>query len=255
MINAKHKNLIYFVLLLFLIPSLTFPQKKNDKTVFQSAPIISLMNGVMNDNFKVGDITKYGNFGIGTFNGVDGEMIVLNGVTYQVRNDGKAVIPKPDVETPFVTVTFFKPDKTIQLEDTLNFKSMNDFVDKNIPSQNLIYAVKIEGEFDYMETRSEPKQTKSYLNLTDVLKNQSVFKFKNIKGTMIGFKFPAYMNGVNVPGYHFHFLTADKKEGGHVLNLITKNVKIEIDYIRNINLKLPGSKEFYNADLKMNIKD
>ncbi len=251
----KSKIAICIALLLFLISSSAFPQNKNEQTVFQSAPIISLMNGVMNDNFKVGDINKHGDFGLGTFNGVDGEMIVLNGITYQVKNNGKAVIPAPGIETPFVAVTFFKADKTIYVKDTLSFKNLNTFIDKNIPSKNLIYAIKISGEFNSVETRSEPKQTKRYSNLADVLKNQSVFKFKNIKGTLVGFRYPSYLEGVNVPGYHFHFLTANKKEGGHVLNLTTKNVKIEIDYIHSLNLKLPMNKEFYNSNFKMNIKD
>ncbi len=255
MIEIKRKAFGCILILLLFMPSAAFSQSKNEKTVFQSAPIIALMNGVMNDNFKVGEISKYGNFGLGTFNGVDGEMIVLHGITYRVNNEGKAVIPGPDVKTPFVTVTFFKTDKTIRSKDTLSYKSLTDFIDANLPSKNLIYAVKVNGEFSYMETRSEPKQTKSYSNLADVLKNQSVFKFQNVKGTMVGFKYPAYMGGVNVPGYHFHFLTIDKKEGGHVLNLTANNVKIEIEYIRKINLNLPASKEFDKADLSGKVKD
>ncbi len=251
----NRRILICIIPLLFLITHLTYSQNKNYHTVFQSAPIISLMNGVMNDNFKIGDINKHGDFGLGTFNGVDGEMIVLNGITYQVKNNGKSVIPPQGEETPFVTVTFFKANKTIHLKDTLNFKNLTAFIDKNIPSKNLIYAIKISGDFNFVETRSEPKQTKEYSSLADVLKNQSVFKFRNTTGTIVGFRYPSYLEGVNVPGYHFHFLTEDKKEGGHVLNLITKNINIEIDYIRNINLRIPGSKEFYNSKFKMNTMD
>ena len=245
------KHYILFLLILF-ITQFVFSQQKKDKIVFQSAPIISLLNGVMNDNFPIGKIKAYGNFGLGTFNGVDGEMIVLDGKVYQVKNNGKVNIPPNAAETPFATVTFFNSDKTIILNDTLSFKKLGEFLDKNLPSTNLIYAVKITGVFKSLETRSEPKQTKTYSNLSEVLKNQSVFRFKNIKGTMVGFRFPAYMQGINAPGYHFHFLSSDKKAGGHALSFVTGKIKIEIDFIKNVRMKLPGSEEFYKSDLTQN---
>lgn len=58
------------------------------------------------------------------------------------------------------------------------------------------------------------------------------------------------MQGVNVPGYHFHFLSKDKKSGGHILDCITQNIKIEIEAVNNFELKFPVSNEFYNAELE-----
>ncbi len=241
-------KIFLLIILLILISSLNYSQKKNVRTIFQSSPIISLLNGVMNDSMNVGDITKYGDFGLGTFNGVDGEMIVLDRNVYRVDNSGKVTIPAKSEKTPFVSVTFFHADTSFIWNDKLNFKNFIELLDEKLSSKNLIYAVKISGEFDYMETRSESKQTKQYSNLADVLKNQSVFKFNNINGTLVGFRFPNYMQGVNVPGYHFHFLSKDKKAGGHVLDFTLGKIKIEIESINNFDMNFPKVEEFLKSD-------
>ncbi len=241
------RNIKYPLLavLMILISVSVYPQKKRSGTVFQTAPINALLQGVMNDNYRIGSLKHEGNFGLGTFNGVDGEMIMLNGVVYRVKNDGKAVVPPGSTETPFACVTFFRADTSIVLNDTLDLKSIENFIDKALPSTNLIYAVKISGMFKYVESRSEAKQTKEYSSLGDVLKDQSIFKFHNVEGTMAGFKFPGYLSGINVAGYHFHFLTEDKKAGGHVLNFTSEKVKIEIEFIHGFEMRLPDTETFY----------
>jgi acetolactate decarboxylase len=202
----------------------------------------------MNDTFTVGEITKHGNFGLGTFNGVDGEMIVLEGKVYRVNNNGKVNLPGTLTRTPFVSVTNFHADTVINIKDSLSLKQLQIFLDRGLKSKNLIYAVKISGKFNYIETRSEEKQTQPYSNLADVLKNQSVFKFHNIEGALVGFKIPAYMQGVNIPGYHFHFLSKDKKSGGHILDCMSGNIKVEIEALNKFEMKFPAGAEFYNAE-------
>ncbi len=237
---------ILFFLLLISVNN--YSQKKNSKTLYQTSPIISLLNGVMNDSITIGEVEHYGDFGLGTYNGVDGEMIVLNKKVYRVDYDGKVNQPEKSEKTPFACVTFFHSDESFDWNNEMDYNKFIEKLDEKLPSQNLIYAIKITGRFVEMETRSESKQAKPYSNLSDVLKNQSVFKFKNIQGTLVGFKFPNYMQGVNVPGYHFHFLSLDKKEGGHVLNFTSGKVKIEIEMINTFEMNFPQTKEFLKAD-------
>ncbi len=246
----KSTSFAKIFLLLFLFSAVIFPQVKNDHTLFQSSPIAALLNGVMNDNFTVGEITKHGDFGLGTFNGVDGEMIVLNGKVYRVDNTGKVSQPPKSEKTPFISVIYFHADTVIQLNKNLDFNEFDKYLDGKLQSKNLIYAVKITGEFKSVKTRSEAKQTVPYSNLAEVLKNQSVFNFKEIKGTMVGFRFPAYMNGVNIPGYHFHFLSDNKKSGGHTLDFVTDNVKVEIETVNKIEMNLPESKDFLETNFE-----
>jgi acetolactate decarboxylase len=243
------KKYFHLVILILFISSLNFPQNKNTGTLFQSSPVTALLNGVMNDVFTVGDIVGYGDFGLGTFNAVDGEMIVFDGKVYRVDYDGNVSQPDKSTRTPFVTVTFFHADTVLIIKDSLNMKELQNYIDKNLKSKNLIYAVKISGRFKYIESRSEEKQTQPYSNLAEVLKKQSVFKFNDIEGTMVGFRFPSYMQGVNIPGYHFHFVSKNKKSGGHILDCISSNIKVEIESLSKFEMKFPSNNEFYNTDL------
>ena len=246
----KSVKCINIALILLFISTINYSQKKINGILFQSSPIIALLNGVMNDNFTVGQITKHGDFGLGTFNGVDGEMIVLDGIVYRVDYKGIVTLPYKSSHTPFFTVAYFHPDTVIYIKDSLSLKSLQEYIDKSLKSANLIYAVKISGMFKYIESRSEEKQLRPYSNLADVLKDQSVFKFKNINGTMVGFKIPSYLQGVNIPGYHFHFLSEDKKSGGHTLDCISGDLKIEIQTLFNLEIKFPANDEFYKAGLE-----
>ncbi|MHB8578667.1 MAG: acetolactate decarboxylase [Ignavibacteriaceae bacterium] len=240
----KYKSSLFvFSLAYFFLAGKSFPQR-NYGTVFQSAPIISLMGGVMNDNFSVSKMKKMGDFGLGTFNGVDGEMIYLNGVVYRVNSEGIVNIPANSEKVPFVTELFFRADTVIDLNDTLNYSGLDNFIDEALPSKNAIFAVKVIGKFISIQARSEEKQSKPYSSLSDVLKHQTIFNFKNIEGTMVGFRFPLYMNELNAPGYHFHFLSENKNHGGHVLNLMTKHVKIEIEFVKNFKMRIPSSTDF-----------
>lgn len=222
---------------------------QNSRTIFQSSPIEALMKGYMNGDFKVGDITKYGDLGLGTFNGVNGEMIVLDGKVYQVKYDGKVYMPSAEVKTPFAAVTFFQPDTEIVSSKEMNLSELDKFIDASLSSQNNIYAFKISGNFTYMKTRSEMKQEKRYTNLVDVLKNQKIFKFGNIKGDIVGFKFPGYLSGVNAKGFHFHFIDEKRDAGGHVLGLKTGKIKIEIEKITDLKMMIPSGKNYEDLNL------
>ncbi len=244
------KNILIFLIIVLLISSgdTAFSQSKRAACVYQSAPITALLNGVMNDDFTVAQIKHSGNFGLGTFNGVDGEMIILNGIVYRVEFSGKVTLPANSVKSPFVTETFFHADTTFKINDTLDFSGLDKLIDKVLPSKNIICAIKINGIFSSIQTRSEEKQTAPYSSLADVLKDQSVFNFKNITGTIAGFYFPPYMENINAVGYHFHFISKDKKSGGHVLNLITKSVSVEVEFIKNFEMRIPSTGDFYSKD-------
>jgi acetolactate decarboxylase len=118
-----------------------------------------------------------------------------------------------------------------------------------LPSLNVPYAIKITGVFTTLQTRSVPKQTKPYPPLAQVVKTQSTFDFSNVTGVMVGFRLPTYMSGVGAVGYHLHFLTADRKAGGHVLKCQVQRVTVEIDTTSELNMVLPNDPAFYQVDL------
>ncbi len=221
----------------------------DNDTIFQTSTIGALMEGVYDGNFTYGELKKHGDFGLGTLNDLDGEMIGLGGVFYQVRSDGKVYVVPDTARTPFAAVTFFEPDRSLTLAKPLGCKELESYLETLLPSKNIFYALKIEGSFDYVKTRSVPRQKKPFPPLTEVVKHESFFEFNDIKGTMVGFWLPEYMKDINTTGFHLHFITGDKGAGGHVLDCTASNVSIEIDYSRDFDMSLPETSDFYNADL------
>ncbi|RJP61507.1 MAG: acetolactate decarboxylase [Ignavibacteriales bacterium] len=242
------KNRFTALVILFFVLQLTttIAQNKPD-IIFQTSTIDALMNGIYDGPISLKDLKEKGNFGVGTYNGLDGEMILLDGIFYKVDFSGKVIKMNLTTQSPFAAVTKFKADKKISAS-RLSFKELQELIDKNIPSNNLFYAIKVEGKFSYVKTRSVPKQQKPYPKLVEVTKNQAVFEFKDIKGTLVGIRTPELAKGINVPGYHLHFISKDKTGGGHLLACDIENAEILIDQKQDILLSLPETKEFLDAN-------
>lgn len=225
-------------------------ERGGDRDVlFQTSTIQALLEGAYDGELTCAGLRKHGDFGLGTFDALDGEMVVLDGVVYQVKADGKAYRASGSMTTPFAAVTFFDPDRTMPLRKQVNFQELTRTIDGMLPSKNVPYAVSVEGVFQHVKTRSVPGQTKPYPRLAEVVKNQPTFEFEVVRGTVVGFRLPDYVKGINVPGYHLHFLTADRTAGGHVLDLVAADVKIKVDSCSSIHLALPVTAGFRKADL------
>jgi len=218
-------------------------------TIFQTSTIDALMEGVYDGDFTFGELNKHGDFGLGTLNDLDGEMIGLDGVFYQVRSDGKVFVVPDTARTPFAAVTFFEADKSVALTKPLGCRELESYIETLLPSKNIFYAIRVEGSFDNVKTRSVPRQKKPFPPLTEAVKHQTYFELNNVRGTMAGFRLPEYVKDINVAGFHLHFITEDRQAGGHVLNCTVSNVRIEIDYSRDLDVSLPETGGFDKADL------
>ena len=238
-----------FLLLLISLPVFVTAcnSASNQDILYQTSTLNALMEGVYDGTISLKEVKQQGNFGVGTFDNLDGEMVVLDGRIYQIKSDGKVYLPEESTETPFVAVTFFNSDQTFNTENIANVDQMTKLLDSTLQTSNIFYAVKIDGSFDYMKTRSVPRQNKPFPPLAKV--TQSIFEFKNIEGTIIGLRCPAFSSGFNLPGYHFHFISKDKKGGGHVIDFKLRNAKVEIDATEGFYMELPPSPEFYQLDL------
>jgi len=235
------KNTLLFFFILFNIVN---PQKKETNILYQYSVINALSAGVYDGDLTVKKLKKHGDFGLGTFNNIDGEMIVLDGKIYQVKTDGVPIEVDKNLPAPFAAVTFFKSNKTIELKTPQTLQQIKQLIDTSVPSANYLYAVKISGEFQKVKTRSVPKQQQPFPDLASVIKNQVTFEKASINGTVIGFKMPEFIDGVNVKDFHFHFLSDDKNFGGHLLDLIIEKGKIEIGIIKEFHCKLPSTKNY-----------
>jgi acetolactate decarboxylase len=219
-----------------------------DQTVFQTSTVNALMEGASTGDLTMGELKTHGDFGLGTFDGLDGEMIELDGKVFQVRSDGHAHPVEDSATTPFATVSFFKADETARLERAGDQAAMLAAVAKMLPSENIFHALRIEGRFDYVKARAVAKQDKSG-SLEQAAREEPIFEFHDVEGTIVGFFTPDYLRGVNVPGYHLHFITADRSAGGHMLDCRTADVTIKIHHTPQFELGTPGTEEFLKADL------
>ncbi len=206
--------------------------------LFQLSAFNTFSEGNYAGYMAYGELAEHGDSGIGTFEGLDGEMIALDGVFYQIPADGRPVEANPSMSAPYATVTFFEADQTLTISD-LNYTQLKTQLDAMLPSKNAIYAIKVTGSYTYAQTRSPQKQNQPYPPLTEALKDQSIFTLGNVSATAVGFWFPASMQGVDFAGYHLHLITNDYTAGGHLLECIIKDATVEIDHINEYNLVLP----------------
>ncbi len=226
------------------------PDYSSDReAVHQVSMLSALLEGQYDGQTTFAELKKYGDSGIGTFEGLDGEMIELEGQFYQVKADGIAYPVADTMKTPFASVTYFEPDKSQVVNEEINFQQLQNRIDNMIANKNIFYAIKVTGDFKNVKTRSVPAQQKPYPPLAEVTKNQPTFVLDNVKGTLVGFWCPSYVNGMNVPGYHMHFLNAEKNAGGHLLDFTMKSGQIEIDATPNFYMCLPASEEFGKIDM------
>ncbi|MDD1701568.1 MAG: acetolactate decarboxylase [Methanoregula sp.] len=220
-------------------------------TLYQVSTIDALMQGVYDGNVTVGELKKHGDFGIGTFDRLDGEMIVLDGRVWQAKSDG-TVIPATDNQTtPFATVTYFSTDiRQATTDRAMNYSGFAAAMAAQIPSHNMIYAVKIHDTFPSVTVRAIPAQEKPYPNLTVASQEQGVHTYTNVTGTVVGFYTPTFLKGLNAQGYHLHFLADDHLQGGHILDLIVPPRSIvQYDVTPEFTMALPTSGSFAGTNL------
>ncbi|MEX0998727.1 MAG: acetolactate decarboxylase [Thermodesulfobacteriota bacterium] len=246
-------NLAWVLLAIMIITfhshSSAEPEQEHD-SIFQASLFEALIEGVYEGDLTYGELKKHGDFGLGTFNRLDGEMVGLDGVFYRIDSEGKVSIAEDSMKSPFAIVTFFDSNETLVPDLQLNCEELKQYIEKALPEKNIFYAIKVSGEFQYMKTRSVHAQEKPYPPISQAVKEQSEFDLNNLKGTIVGYWFPLYISGVSQSGFHFHFISNDKKSGGHVLECQTKNIVIDIDHIRDFQLDLSDTEDFNKLDLK-----
>jgi acetolactate decarboxylase len=208
------------------------PAAKAGGHVWQFSTIAALMAGAYDGSLTVGELRRHGNLGVGTFNGLNGEMIVLDRQVWQVPASGRPALATDTVRVPFAAVTRFEPHSKIAIPAGLDIAALAALLDKRIGDHGLIQAVRIDGGFVQLKVRSVRAQIPPYQPLAEVLaRDQVVFDLVNVRGTLVGFRFPACFSGVNAPGWHFHFLAADRRSGGHVLDLVTGPSRAMLDVV------------------------
>jgi acetolactate decarboxylase len=213
-------------------------------TLFQVSVIDALLQGMYDGIYPIGELLKHGNTGIGTFNALEGEMVAINDTVFQVLASGQVVRPPLETTTPFAAIAPFKANAVYPLA-AFTFDSLTLNFERYFPTRNIFYAIKINGEFEYMKTRSVPKQEKPYKPLVEVTAYQPEFEFHQVSGDIVGFYCPDYAKGINVTGMHLHFITGDRTGGGHILKFNLKSGTMKVGYLFDYRLILPEGGDFF----------
>lgn len=226
------------------------PIELPDNRITQIATIDALLSGVYDGWYPVAGLIALGDTGIGTFDRLDGEMIIVDGKIYKAASDGKVYSPRRGETTPFAAVAFINPDAAMATDSPVDFSGLRRLIDRTEPNMNLPVVIRIQGEFVWMKVRSVPRQQPPYPQLAQVTAHQPVFEYRQVKGDLVGFRLPAYVKGINVPGYHVHFLAESRDCGGHVLDFTMAKGRLMLGAADRLTVLLPrGSRSFAEADL------
>jgi acetolactate decarboxylase len=173
-------------------------------------------------------------------------MVVLEGAIYQVRSDGTVTNIVEDVGTPFAVVAPFVADQDEQISNATSFQDLTQHCDRYRGSNNLFYAFRVDGHFHHVQTRAMRATTAPLAQAAAV---QPEFNFNDVDGTLVGIWAPQFSSAINVAGYHFHFLSADRTKGGHLLDCSGGNLRVRVERLNDFHLSLPESEEYLRADL------
>ena len=223
-------------------------------TLFQVSTSGALVAGVFDREVSVRAILAHGDFGLGTFANLDGEMVVLDGRAFQVQGTGRVVEAASDAGAPFAVVTRFAPQVHTDSGPVNSFKDLEECCDRYRSSGNIFYAIRLDGHFRCVRTRAVNPPSPG-TRLVDATKAQSEFSFTDIDGTLVGLWSPAFSSAFSVPGYHFHFISNDRDHGGHLLDVQATQLSVRIESLTDFHLALPASEAFLKADLSKNTAD
>jgi acetolactate decarboxylase len=226
-------------------------QAEHDPHVlFQASTIGALLDGAFDGDLSFAELAKHGDLGLGTLNHLDGEMIALDGEFFRADVDGVVNRIGPREATPFAVVTRFEPSVDLRLEQPLAQAELLQRVDALVPGDASSCAVRLDGRFELVRARSVPRQDPPYRPLTEVVADQHVFELEDVGGTMLGFRFPAWVEGIEVAGYHLHFISEDRSRGGHVLDSrAAPGLRLRIDPSDDLHVELPPQIALTDPDL------
>ena len=217
--------------------------------IYQASLLQALVSGYYDGVISVSELKRNADVAIGTFEGADGELIMVDNIVYKAKVDGKIEVACDDELIPFCNGANFKNDYTLKVKckNILELKEkLNIFYRKY---NNMFMVIKINGLFKTITVRSLPKQNKPYKPLDYIVEHeQKVYSYNDIYGTVIGFKAPSFMNNINTTDYHLHFIDMDKYVGGHVLDISFEEIEVLISIKKEFSLVLPNTTDFNTKD-------
>jgi acetolactate decarboxylase len=218
--------------------------------LFQASTIGALLDGSFDGDLTFAELAERGDLGLGTLNALDGEMIAIDGEFFRANVDGELRRIGPQERTPFAVVTQFEPTVEVEVTAGLEHEAILAALDQAAPPGESSFAVRLDGRFATVRARSVPRQEEPYRPLAEVVADQHVFELADVEGSMVGFRFPAYVEGIEVAGYHLHFVDTERRRGGHVLDSRSAEpLRARIDPSEDLHVELPPAVDLADPDL------
>jgi len=218
---------------------------------FQYGVADAFVGGLFEATYPWSDLKHQGDFGLGAPGMLDGELTICDGKAYQTQATGKTTEVTDSFKTALAFVTFFRPDTIFTIKGNTDQAAAFKQIDQYLHKKNGMYAIRISGSFGQVRTRAFPPHYQlPHPPLTTLLNTQHFFDFKGTKGVLVGYKLPTYMNGLSIEGYHFHFLSDDRSQGGHMLTFAGDDLKVEVAEMRDFQLSVPDDQSFMDFEFK-----
>lgn len=224
--------------------------------LFQAGLVIGMLQGVYEGDVDFKTLAQQGDIGLGTLNGVDGEMVAVDGHFYRIDVNGVAELIPPEQCTPFAVVSQFQPVPSFTIDPVESLAALNALLDSHIATPNIFYMIRIEAELEWIKLRSESCQMRPYQPLAETLpKLQHTFELTHSTGTLVVTRCPDYSAAFTVPHYHYHYINHDRTTGGHVFDLKLRTAKVMINPLRQFHMILFNNASFDKANFNIDIQD
>lgn len=217
-------------------------------SIFQVSTSGAIVRGLYQGCVSVADLRRHGDVGLGTFEDLDGELILIDGHCYQARSDGTVREVDDKELTPFASVVNFAPDRVVTLDRVTSFADLTRQLDELRLSENGNVAFRATGRFTALDVRAARK-SEAGIDLVEAVATQAIFHFEDMAATLVGFWSPEYTKAISISGYHLHAISADRAHGGHLLDLRVDDLQVEINDVNDVHLAIPETAEFLAADL------
>jgi acetolactate decarboxylase len=222
--------------------------KSDGHRMYQISTSNALVEGVYSGAIASQYLLLHGDFGLGTFENLDGEMVIADGAIYQAHSDGTVLRRDDEFQIPFAVITRFQEEEQFETGPIASLHDLEKACDLHRESANLFYAFRVDGVFERVRARAV-SAVRTGMRLVDAARTQGEFEFSNVKGTLVCFWSPSYSIAFNVPAYHFHFISEDRSKGGHVLDLSAAKLRVGVQMLCEYDIRLPDQGTFLTADL------
>lgn len=217
-------------------------------SLFQVSTSGAIVQGLYQGAVTVEELRRHGDLGLGTFESLDGEMILLDGHCYRAASDGSVIEVADDAMSPFATVVQFVADESHELADVRSFADLTERLDALRATNNDFVAWRIQGLCEVLQVRAACRHD-SGTPLVDAVADQAVFGYENTNATIVGFWSPEYTQAIAIAGYHLHAISDDRSRGGHVFDVQASHLRVDVHRVTDLHLALPETEAFLTADL------